>query len=234
MSDVNQAGRDEPALQSSPGRSATSPCHVHGGSTFVADDGQGHPGRWACGSVTDRVYCQRVIEYRCSSTEQPGLDRRRRLVDELIEELVSTPREKMDAYRRWHRGRPQPGPPERPERARGRRADLDGPAGRGARRVGRQRHRYRQPDDRSGAWSNGATTATDRRVVLVHLTEAGSRSSTSLEEHHRERLGGPPRASSAAEEMTGLLTRPASSPRSPQPAGWPDVDGRALPAGAGR
>ena len=137
-------------------------------------------------------------------TEIPGPDRRRRLVDELIEELVSTPREKMDAYRRWHRGS----------------LSLvhlnvltvleaDGPTSMG---------RLAEALDVSVASATGIVSrmtdrgvverrhdAKDRRVVLVHLTEAGSQISTSLGEHHRERLGVLLEELSEG-EMTGLLT----------------------------
>ena len=138
-----------------------------------------------------------------ASTEQLSLDRRRRLVNELIEELVSTPREKMDAYRRWHRGSlslvhlnvltvlEAEGPISM-----GRLADtLDVSVASATGIVSRMTDRgvvERRHD------------AKDRRVVLVHLTKAGSMISTSLGEHHRERLGVLLEELSEP-EMTGLL-----------------------------
>ncbi len=131
----------------------------------------------------------------------PG--RRRKLADELIEELMSTPREKMNAYRAWHRG-----------------AlslvhlnvlsvlEAEGPISMG---------RLAEALDVSVASATGIVSrmttrgvverrhdAADRRVVLVHLTEAGANVNQSLEAHHRERLGQLLEQLSA-EEMAGFL-----------------------------
>ena len=129
--------------------------------------------------------------------------RRRKLADELIEELVSTPREKMNAFRAWHRG-----------------AlslvhlnvlsvlETEGPISMG---------RLAEALDVSVASATGIISrmtargvverrhdAVDRRVVLVHLTEAGANVNQSLEQHHRERLGQLLEQLSA-EEMAGFL-----------------------------
>jgi DNA-binding MarR family transcriptional regulator len=129
--------------------------------------------------------------------------RRRKLADELIEELVSTPREKMNAYRAWHRG-----------------AlslvhlnvlsvlEAEGPISMG---------RLAEALDVSVASATGIVSrmtargvverrhdSADRRVVLVHLTEAGANVNQSLEAHHRERLGELLEQLSA-EEMAGFL-----------------------------
>jgi len=132
-----------------------------------------------------------------------ALSRRRKLADELIEELVSTPREKMNAYRAWHRG-----------------AlslvhlnvlsvlEAEGPISMG---------RLAEALDVSVASATGIVSrmttrgvverrhdSADRRVVLVHLTEAGANVNQSLEAHHRERLGELLKQLSA-EEMAGFL-----------------------------
>jgi 4'-phosphopantetheinyl transferase len=132
-----------------------------------------------------------------------ALSRRRKLADELIEELVSTPREKMNAYRAWHRG-----------------AlslvhlnvlsvlEAEGPISMG---------RLAEALDVSVASATGIVSrmttrgvverrhdSVDRRVVLVHLTEAGANVNQSLEAHHRERLGELLKQLSA-EEMAGFL-----------------------------
>ena len=129
--------------------------------------------------------------------------RRRKLADELIEELVSTPREKMNAYRAWHRG-----------------AlslvhlnvlsvlEAEGPISMG---------RLAEALDVSVASATGIVSrmttrgvverrhdSADRRVVLVHLTAAGANVNQSLEVHHRERLGELLEQLSA-EEMAGFL-----------------------------
>ena len=129
--------------------------------------------------------------------------RRRKLADELIEELVSTPREKMNAYRAWHRGAlslvhlnvlsvlEAEGPISM-----GRLAEaLDVSVASATGIVSRMTTR--------GVVERRHDTA-DRRVVLVHLTEAGSNVNQSLEAHHRERLGQLLEQLSA-EEMTGFL-----------------------------
>ncbi|HEY7938118.1 MAG TPA: MarR family transcriptional regulator [Candidatus Limnocylindrales bacterium] len=129
--------------------------------------------------------------------------RRRELADELIDELMSTPREKMNAYRAWHRG-----------------AlslvhlnvlsvlEAEGPISMG---------RLAEALDVSVASATGIVSrmtargvverrhdAADRRVVLVHLTEAGSKVNQSLDQNHRERLGELLEQLSAA-EMAGFL-----------------------------
>jgi DNA-binding MarR family transcriptional regulator len=128
------------------------------------------------------------VTHTVSKGRHKGLQRRRALVDELLDELVAKQSEKFDAYRRWHRG-----------------AlslvhlnvltvlEADGPISMG---------RLAEALDVSVASATGIVNrmtdrgvverrhdAKDRRVVLVHLTEAGSRLSTTLSEHHRERLG---------------------------------------------
>jgi DNA-binding MarR family transcriptional regulator len=129
--------------------------------------------------------------------------RRRQLADDLIEELMSTPREKMNAYRAWHRG-----------------AlslvhlnvlsvlEAEGPISMG---------RLAEELDVSVASATGIVSrmtargvverrhdSADRRVVLVHLTEAGSKVNQSLEANHRERLGQLLEQLSA-QEMAGFL-----------------------------
>ncbi|MGH2511324.1 MAG: MarR family winged helix-turn-helix transcriptional regulator [Candidatus Limnocylindrales bacterium] len=123
--------------------------------------------------------------------------RRRRLVEEFLEELNSTPRDRMDAYQRWHRG-----------------AlslvhlnvlsvlEAEGPTSMG---------RLAEALDVSVASATGIVRrmiergvverrhdAADRRVVLVHLTEAGSNMSAALGERRREHLV----------EILDLLTEP--------------------------
>ena len=134
-----------------------------------------------------------------SSTEV----RRRQLADDLIEELIATPRERMGAFRAWHRG-----------------AlslvhlnvlsvlEAEGPISMG---------RLAEALDVSVASATGIVSrmidrgvverrhdAADRRVVLVHLTEAGANVTRSLEAQHRERLGQLLEQLSS-EEMSGLL-----------------------------
>ncbi len=129
--------------------------------------------------------------------------RRRKLADELIEELVPTSREKLNAYRAWHRGA----------------LSLvhlnvlsvlqaEGPISMG---------RLAEALDVSVASATGIVSrmttrgvvdrrhdTSDRRVVLVHLTETGLNVNQSLEQHHRERLSRLLEELSA-EEMTGFL-----------------------------
>jgi len=129
--------------------------------------------------------------------------RRRQLADDLIEELMSTPREKMNAYRAWHRGAlslvhlnvlsvlEAEGPISM-----GRLAEaLDVSVASATGIVSRMTTR--------GVVERRHDTA-DRRVVLVHLTEAGANVNQSLEAHHRERLGELLEQLSA-EEMAGFL-----------------------------
>ncbi len=128
---------------------------------------------------------------------------RRKLADELIEELLSTPREKLNAYRAWHRGAlslvhlnvltvlETEGPISM-----GRLADaLDVSVASATGIISRMTAR--------GVVERRHDSA-DRRVVLVHLTAAGADVSRSLEQHHRERLGQLLEQLSA-EEMTGFL-----------------------------
>jgi DNA-binding MarR family transcriptional regulator len=125
------------------------------------------------------------------SAEQSAVaspSRRRKLADDLLEELFSTARERMSAFKAWHRGS----------------LSLvhlnvltvleaEGPISMG---------RLAEALDVSVASATGIVSrmtargvvershdATDRRVVLVHLTEAGSQVAHSLEERHREGLG---------------------------------------------
>jgi DNA-binding MarR family transcriptional regulator len=144
-----------------------------------------------------------TLTISAEQSEFPEVERRRRLVDALLEEFMSTPREKMDAYRRWHRG-----------------AlslvhlnvlsvlEAEGPISMG---------RLAEALDVSVASATGIVSrmtdrgvverrhdAADRRVVLVHLTEAGSKMSSSLEENHRERLS-LILAELSETEMSGLL-----------------------------
>jgi DNA-binding MarR family transcriptional regulator len=129
-----------------------------------------------------------VLNISTTNSEQSAAGRRRKLVDDLIEELVATPRDRMDAFRAWHRG-----------------AlslvhlnvlsvlEAEGPISMG---------RLAEALDVSVASATGIVSrmvdrgvverrhdAVDRRVVLVHLTTAGGNVTRSLEEHHRERLG---------------------------------------------
>jgi 4'-phosphopantetheinyl transferase len=142
-----------------------------------------------------------TISAEQNAADAPG--RRRKLADELIDELMSTPREKMNAYRAWHRG-----------------AlslvhlnvlsvlEAEGPISMG---------RLAEALDVSVASATGIVSrmtargvverrhdAADRRVVLVHLTAEGAKVSDSLEEHHRERLG-QLLEQLTAEEMAGFL-----------------------------
>lgn len=118
----------------------------------------------------------------------PRSSRRKKLADELLTELTSwTPRERMGAFRKWHRGAlslvhlnvltvlEAEGP-----MSMGRLADtLDVSVASATGIVSRMMARgvvERRHD------------ADDRRVVLVHLTPRGAVVFQNLEQHHRARL----------------------------------------------
>jgi len=165
------------------------------------------PAETAVGPVATSSWMGYIVNMTLTiSAEQnasAARSRRRKLADELIEELMSTPREKMNAYRAWHRGAlslvhlnvlsvlEAEGPISM-----GRLAEaLDVSVASATGIVSRMTTR--------GVVERRHDTA-DRRVVLVHLTEAGSEVNKSLEAHHRERLGELLEQLSA-EEMSGFL-----------------------------
>ena len=100
-----------PAARPRRDASACSSCSRSSGTClFVA--GRPQPLMFPAGTAVGPVAASSWIGYIVNMTltisaEQnasAARGRRRKLADELIEELMSTPREKMNAYRAWHRG----------------------------------------------------------------------------------------------------------------------------------
>jgi DNA-binding MarR family transcriptional regulator len=113
---------------------------------------------------------------------------RQKLADDLLEELTSwTPRERMGAFRAWHRGAlslvhlnvltviEADGPMSMGRLAEALDVSVASATGIVSRMVARGVVERRQD-------------TTDRRVVVVHLTPAGTRIFQALEQRHREGL----------------------------------------------
>ena len=166
---------------------------------------------------------------------QPAIDRRQALADDLLTELTSwSPRERIGAFRKWHRG-----------------AlslvhlnvltllEAEGPLSMG---------RLAEALDVSVASATGIVSrmlargvverrhdAGDRRVVLVHLTPRGARVFQNLEQHHRARLASLLELLSEDELagfLLGLRSLHAARVRLPETAvDWPASDAEGDPSG---
>lgn len=174
----------------------------------------------------------------------PAPGRRKTLADDLLNELTSwTPRERIGAFRKWHRGAlslvhlnvltllEADGPLSMGHLAEALDVSVASATGIVSRMMARGVVERRHDAD-------------DRRVVLVHLTERGARVFQNLEQHHRERLA-KLLDQLSEQELTGFLLglrslRAARAKMTDDESEWPtegaaDASARTVsPVGAAR